>query len=203
MNPMVNETKEAQTHSKKAILGATIVAAFIAAGILVAFVLPAEYNIDPTGIGKTFGLRKLAESKVDPNRTAYCYAFQNVVSKQDTTEKGYKVVFEINAETEQVYTKRPATYTFKLFDESGENEIPYDTAYVTIMKRDRGLIASAEVLGPNGFFPGASIDAAIQEPGEYTGEVIFVQNRDTAEINEITAKFDFKVVSAPRSLFGF
>lgn len=37
-------------------------AVIVAAGIVVAFVLPAEYGIDPTGIGKATGLVKIADS---------------------------------------------------------------------------------------------------------------------------------------------
>ncbi len=46
--------------STQTLLKASAVAIFIAGIVLVTIILPAEYNIDPTGIGKTIGLTKLA-----------------------------------------------------------------------------------------------------------------------------------------------
>lgn len=47
--------------SKKSLVKATAVAAIAAAAITVSFILPAEYGIDPTGIGKLTGLTVIAE----------------------------------------------------------------------------------------------------------------------------------------------
>lgn len=52
-----------QPPSRRAILKATGIALLIAVIILFTAVLPAEYGIDPTGIGNALGLTKLAESK--------------------------------------------------------------------------------------------------------------------------------------------
>jgi hypothetical protein len=49
-------------HSAKTLARATAFACFSAVLIFVALVLPAEYNIDPTGIGKVLGLTVLATS---------------------------------------------------------------------------------------------------------------------------------------------
>ncbi|WP_057833089.1 hypothetical protein [Colwellia sp. TT2012] len=51
------------TLSNKALLKATVIAVFIAGLALVSFILPAEYNIDPTGIGAKLGLTALANPK--------------------------------------------------------------------------------------------------------------------------------------------
>lgn len=48
------------TLSNKALLKSTIIALVIAGVVLVSFILPAEYNIDPTGIGTKLGLTALA-----------------------------------------------------------------------------------------------------------------------------------------------
>jgi hypothetical protein len=42
---------------------ATLIAAAVAALVLTAAVLPAEYGIDPTGMGRVFGLTQMGESK--------------------------------------------------------------------------------------------------------------------------------------------
>ncbi|PKI15865.1 hypothetical protein [Colwellia sp. 12G3] len=48
------------TLSNKALLKSTIIAVAIAGLVLVSFILPAEYNIDPTGVGTKLGLTALA-----------------------------------------------------------------------------------------------------------------------------------------------
>lgn len=50
------------TISLTALIKASLVAILIAAIALVAFILPAEYNIDPTGVGQKLGLTALAEA---------------------------------------------------------------------------------------------------------------------------------------------
>ena len=49
-----------QTLSNKALLKATLVALVIAGTVFISFILPAEYDIDPTGIGAKLGLTALA-----------------------------------------------------------------------------------------------------------------------------------------------
>ena len=50
--------------SSGSLIRATILAAVVAAVLLVTVVLPAEYGIDPTGIGKLIGLTRMGEIKV-------------------------------------------------------------------------------------------------------------------------------------------
>ena len=49
--------------SSKTLVKATLTAALLAAVLLVTVILPAEYNLDPTGLGKSLGLTKLAVSE--------------------------------------------------------------------------------------------------------------------------------------------
>ena len=53
----------AELPTTKQLLRSTAIAIASAAAILVAVVLPAEYNIDPTGIGKALGLAEMGEIK--------------------------------------------------------------------------------------------------------------------------------------------
>ncbi len=53
------------TLSNKALLKSTIIAVVIAGLVLISFILPAEYNIDPTGIGAKLGLTALANPLAD------------------------------------------------------------------------------------------------------------------------------------------
>ncbi|MGO2012301.1 MAG: hypothetical protein ACTJH9_13495 [Pseudoalteromonas sp.] len=50
------------TVSSKTLTKAGITALLVAIVALVLFILPAEYNIDPTGIGKQLGLTKIAQA---------------------------------------------------------------------------------------------------------------------------------------------
>lgn len=53
----------AELPTTKQLLRSTVIAIVSAAAILVAVVLPAEYNIDPTGLGKALGLAEMGEIK--------------------------------------------------------------------------------------------------------------------------------------------
>lgn len=52
-----------QLPSAKQLVRSTVIAGVSAVAILVAVVLPAEYNIDPTGIGRVIGLKEMGEIK--------------------------------------------------------------------------------------------------------------------------------------------
>ncbi len=58
----MNSLIEKNTPSKRSLFKATAVAAMVAAVLTVSFILPAEYGIDPTGIGKLTGLTIIAEA---------------------------------------------------------------------------------------------------------------------------------------------
>lgn len=54
--------------STKSLLGACLVAGLLAITLLLTAVLPAEYGIDPTGLGEKMGLLTLAKSSADCNK---------------------------------------------------------------------------------------------------------------------------------------
>lgn len=58
---MPQQTDQApfQAPSAKRIFTSVIVAAAVAVGVLVAFILPAEYGVDPTGVGGALGLTQM------------------------------------------------------------------------------------------------------------------------------------------------
>ena len=60
-----------QTLSTSALIKTTVIAALLACIIFISFILPAEYNIDPTGVGAKLGLTVLATStSVDKTASA-------------------------------------------------------------------------------------------------------------------------------------
>ena len=53
----------AELPTSRQLLRSTVIAVVAAAAILVTIVLPAEYAIDPTGIGRALGLTEMGEIK--------------------------------------------------------------------------------------------------------------------------------------------
>lgn len=60
----------AELPSTRKLLGSTAIAAGVAATLLITVVLPAEYAIDPTGLGRLLGLTPMGEVKVAQAREA-------------------------------------------------------------------------------------------------------------------------------------
>lgn len=54
----------AELPTSRQLLRSTIIAIVAALAILITIVLPAEYNIDPTGVGRVLGLAQMGEIKV-------------------------------------------------------------------------------------------------------------------------------------------
>jgi hypothetical protein len=71
-DPMASETSvpPSELPSPRALRRATVVAALVGAVLLVTAVLPAEYNIDPTGLGRVLGLKEIGEIKQDGREEA-------------------------------------------------------------------------------------------------------------------------------------
>lgn len=57
--PTVNELP-----STRRLLRSTVIAILVATGLLVTVVMPSEYAIDPTGVGRTLGLTQMGELKL-------------------------------------------------------------------------------------------------------------------------------------------
>ncbi len=73
-----------QNLSSKTLIKSSLVALAIAVIILFTLILPAEYNIDPTGIGKSIGLTELAGSTTE-QKPSIARAIQQEQFNQDTT----------------------------------------------------------------------------------------------------------------------
>ncbi len=70
---LVNKTRiptEQELPSSKRLIKSTILAAVTAGILLVTIVMPAEYGIDPTGIGHLIGLKKMGEIRVSLDKEA-------------------------------------------------------------------------------------------------------------------------------------
>lgn len=63
MEEQIHAPTAAELPSKKQLNRATLIAAGVAAVVLVTTVLPAEYGVDPTGVGSALGLTPMGEMK--------------------------------------------------------------------------------------------------------------------------------------------
>jgi hypothetical protein len=61
---MTGELRAPEQASGSSLLRATLIAVGVAAVLLLTCVLPAEYGIDPTGIGRVLGLTQMGEVKM-------------------------------------------------------------------------------------------------------------------------------------------
>ena len=80
--------------SRRRILGATAFAIVVASAILIAAVLPAEYGIDPLGIGRRLGLTALSGVQTDapaPTRASADEARATSVARRSLSSDTYEV----------------------------------------------------------------------------------------------------------------
>jgi hypothetical protein len=82
-------TVQPNTPSARSLAIATAVALLVAGAILVAFVLPAEYGIDPLGTGRAVGLTDLAKATGEPAEPA---AAERAAAASQTAEPAKTVI---------------------------------------------------------------------------------------------------------------
>jgi len=141
---MTTDTLKANVPSVKALVTATLVALVVATTILVAFVLPAEYGIDPLHTGRALGLTALASANEPATKPQTVGPAPSAAVEQSQT-------FVINPvlvpsptgeapTVKDTFIAQPARFQFDSRDitlASGEGmEIKYD------MKRGAGLVYS-------------------------------------------------------------
>jgi hypothetical protein len=66
----IDTNAPAELPSSRTLLRSTLIALAVAAALLVTVVLPAEYAIDPTGVGRVLGLTQMGEIKMSLAREA-------------------------------------------------------------------------------------------------------------------------------------
>jgi len=64
MSEITTVPQQGDLPSSRTLLRSTAIAAGVAALLLVTVVLPAEYGVDPTGVGRLLGLKRMGEIKV-------------------------------------------------------------------------------------------------------------------------------------------
>lgn len=93
--------------STKTLIKSTIVSTIIAAVVFVCFILPAEYNIDPTHIGHELGLTALAhdddESTPVAKDSVVIEQGQQVIEVTVPAGKGIEYKFQMNQHDKMTY----------------------------------------------------------------------------------------------------
>lgn len=105
--------------STQKLVKSTIFAAVVAAVLLITTVLPAEYGIDPTGIGNAIGLKKMGEIKVSLE--------QEVVADK---AKGVQLLDQQPSVQEQQIVTRPVAVKQAISEP--EKSVIQDTISVTL-----------------------------------------------------------------------
>ena len=78
-----NNSEDSELPSTGKLIKSTILAAVAAGVLLVTVVMPAEYGIDPTGIGNAIGLKKMGDIKVSLSGEAATNQSNNIAVKDD------------------------------------------------------------------------------------------------------------------------
>lgn len=119
-------TPDTSSHSGTRIVGATALALGVAVVVLLTTVLPAEYNLDPTGVGRWLGLTDLATAGQD--------------EESGPTTGGSLEAVRAGAHTPQAGTLTEDTYTVELRPFEG-------VEYKYRLERGQGLLYSWTATG--------------------------------------------------------
>lgn len=96
-----------QTLSTRSLMNHILIAILLAATVLITVILPAEYNIDPTGIGKKLGLTNLAPEN---NVTAVVSTTNSATQAKDEIivivppKRGVEFKFSMNQYDKMTYS---------------------------------------------------------------------------------------------------
>jgi len=137
--------------SLKTLIISMICAVFLAFFILLAFVGPAEYAIDPTGLGKALGLTALANStEQSAKKVTSCPVGEQLAGWQDIAiitipaKSGleYKFYLDEGAEITYAWTSDGASLYFDFHGEPAGNTTGYFKSYreTTSVQSDGALV---------------------------------------------------------------
>lgn len=138
--------------------------------------------------------------------TASTVSAHGVLSSQTKEVDKYTIEFQATADATAVYTGYPISYRFRLLNTKSQEEVAFDSAYVTFAKKGdeyEGLVFAAQLDNNSFFAAGMSLDVAISDPGDYVAEVSFQKDDATEGSKEITkANFELKAVEGETSSTG-
>jgi len=162
-------TNNIPTQSATTLIKASIAATLFAIVVLVIVILPAEYNIDPTGIGKILNLTSIAEaSEITPVKEA-SPAEQTVSERTDTVDieipahKGleYKLLMEKHAHLEYAWTTDGEELYFDFHGEPrGDTTGYFESFAITTSNNMKGSLTTP-FAGSHGWYWKNETDAPV------------------------------------------
>lgn len=173
-------------HSTATLVKASAAAVVIAALVLVSFVLPVEYNIDPTGIGKALGLTQLAQPIEQPQDSATASValaveqVPGVAKRSDSVTieipagKGleYKLIMEKHAHMEYQWSTAGDVLYFDFHGEPrGDTTGYFESFAITTSNKMKGSLTTP-FAGSHGWYwknnTDAPINVSLSISGNYT-----------------------------------
>jgi hypothetical protein len=156
----MEENQNIPTYSTTKILKASVVAFVLAVIIVVVFILPAEYGVDLTGIGKMTGLTNLsagASSGIENPFMATSSPYQTKTEKITIQAgEGVEYKFQLSKDNVFLYTwsaTQPIYYDFhgEPKDEAGKAFLPYKSYEIETAEKANGSIIT-EFMGTHGWY---------------------------------------------------
>jgi len=140
-------------HSTKTLVKASLAASVIAAVLLITCILPSEYNIDPTGVGKALGLTKLSQTtviskpldKVNSNIQVKGAVKSDIVQIEIPANKGleYKLLMDKHAHLEYKWQTDGAELFFDFHGEpKGDTTGYFESFSITTSKDMKGSLTT-------------------------------------------------------------
>ena len=153
--------------STKTLIKSLIAALLVAALVFITIILPAEYNIDPTNIGKVLGLTVLSAADTDPSPTqkkaVSTNQSQNVIEVSVPPGKGIEYKFYMNQYEKMTYewiTDGESLY-FDLHGEPEGDTTGYFESYaIATLKEMKGSF-TAPFTGSHGWYWKNTSDTAV------------------------------------------
>jgi hypothetical protein len=173
-------------YPKRKILEATVVAAIVAAILLVIVVLPAEYGIDPTGLGKMIGLSSLSQQAPAEPQTGYANhtePYQTMEQRIDVPPRGeLEFKFKLTTGGILLYTwnaTAPIYYDFhgEPTTEEGKMYLPFQSFEIDTKAQANGFLLPP-FTGTHGWYWRNDSDQAVTIDLKATGyfEIAGIRN---------------------------
>ena len=159
-------------HTKGSLIKATAIALLIALTTLVLFILPAEYNIDPTGVGAKLGLTVFNETPASTNIEQAPKGEQDMVVVTVPAGKGieYKLAMEQYTKAYYQWMTDGASLYVDLHGEPKGDTTGYFESYTIATAEEMSGSFTAPFTGSHGWYWRNDSDKDVQVQVIFSGE---------------------------------
>ncbi|RYV00560.1 hypothetical protein SOPP22_17280 [Shewanella sp. OPT22] len=163
--------------STKSLIKATLISLVVAAFTLVLFILPAEYNIDPTGIGQKLGLTILnpsSEATINTSPKTASSEGEDTVTLTVPTGRGieYKLAIEQFQKVKYEWLTDGADVYVDLHGEPRGDTTGYFESYTIATTPDMQGSFTAPFAGSHGWYFKNKTDSDIQIQLTFSGDYV-------------------------------